>query len=113
MNIIKIIVAICSILFFMIGVDKFLSFLDPPCTLMPGIPTTIWYGLGVLQIAAGFLIWIPKYREYIAGFFLVLMLFFIVYHLLENTQDVGGAVFMAVLLALLLWNPGFLQGRNK
>jgi len=113
MKIITIITAICSLLFFMIGADKFLSFLEPPCSLMGNISPIIWKGLGVLQLAAGILIWMPKYRKYVAGFFLGLMIFFTIYHLTANTYDIGGSVFMAIMLALLVWNPGFLGGRGK
>ena len=85
MNIKKVIIAVCSILFIMIGVDKFLSFMEPPCSLMNTISPIIWKVLGVLQLTAGILIWIPKYRKYVAGFFLVLMLFFTIYHLVLKT----------------------------
>lgn len=113
MNITNVIIAICSLLFLMIGADKFFLFLDPPCTLMGSIPPTIWKLLGGLQLAAGVLIWLPKFRKYVAGFFFVLMLVFIVIHLRENTYDIGGAAFMAVLLALVYWNPAFLSGKRK
>ncbi len=108
MNITIIITAISSILLFMVGADKFLLFMEPPCSLMNGISPTIWKGLGVLQLLGGVLIWMPKYRKYVAGFFIVFMLFFTSYHLMEGTNDVGGAVFMAALLGLLVWSPSFL-----
>ena len=108
----NIVVAICSLLFFMIGADKFFSFLEPPCSLMGEIPSIIWKVLGVLQLAAGILIWLPKLRKYIAGFFFVFMLVFTIVHLVEGTYDIGGSVFMAVLLGLLVWNPGFLRGKK-
>jgi len=41
------------------------------------------------------------------------MLFFTIFHIVENTYDVGGAVFMAFLLGLLVWNPAFLKGKGK
>ena len=112
MKIIYVIIAICSLFFFMIGTDKFFSFLDPACSLMDRIPFWIWKLLGVLQIVSGILIWWPKYRKYIAGFFLVLMIVFISAHLLNNTSDFGGAAVMAVLLGLVVWNPEFLGGRS-
>jgi len=107
--IINVIVAICSLLFLTIGVDKFLLFLDPPCSLMNTIPPTVWKLLGVLQLAAGVLIWFPKFRKYVAGFFMVFMLGFTIYHLVENTYDIGGSAFMAVMLGLLFWNPSFMR----
>jgi len=109
----KIITAICSLLFVMIGLDKFFSFLDPPCSLMGNMPPIMWKSLGVLQLIAAILIWFPKFRRYVAGFFVVFMLVFTVIHLVNNTYDIGGAVFMAVLLALLAWNPGFLRGKSN
>jgi uncharacterized membrane protein YphA (DoxX/SURF4 family) len=113
MNFTNVIVAICSLLFFMVGADKFLSFLEPPCSLMGSISPTIWNLLGVLQISAGILIWLPKFRKYVAGFFAVFMLVFTLIHLMKNTYDIGGSAFMAFLLALIVWNPGFLKGKNN
>ncbi len=113
MNITNIIVAICSLLFFMIGADKFLLFLEPPCSLTSSIPLIVWKIIGVLQLAAGILIWLPKYRKHVAGFFAVFMLVFTMIHLMEQTYDIGGSAFMAVLLGLLVWNPGFLSRKNK
>ena len=113
MNITNIITAICSLLFLMIGADKFLFFLEPPCSLMNSIPTIAWKILGVMQLAAGVLIWLPKYRKHIAGFFVIFMLVFTIVHLINNTYDVGGAVSMAVLLGLLTWNPTFIRGKNN
>ena len=112
MNISNILVGLCSIMFFMIGADKFFSFLKPPCSLMDNISTTVWSVLGVMQIAAGILIWFPKFRKYVAGFFAVFMLVFSIVHLTQNTSDVGGAAFMMVLLAVLAWNPSFMKGKN-
>jgi len=109
MLITKIIVAICSVLFFMIGADKFFSFLSPPCSLMDTIPAIVWKIFGVMQLAAGVLIWLPKYRRPVAGFFTIFMLVFTVFHLAKGTHDIGGAAFMAVLLGLLFWNPSFLS----
>lgn len=97
----------------MIGFDKFLSFLEPPCSLEDNIPNLVWSTLGVLQIAAGILIWLPKYRRYVVGFFFIFMLFFTAVHLFQNTYDIGGAAFMAGLLGLLLWNPSFLNRQKK
>lgn len=111
MNLTNVIVGISSILLFMVGVDKFLMFLDPPCSLQDGIPPAVWKVLGVLQIAGGILIWLPKFRRYVVGFFLLFMLFFIGVHLGKGTSDVGGALFMAILMALLVWNPSFIRGK--
>lgn len=113
MNIATILVAVLSLFFFMIGADKFLFFLEPACSLADNIPSTIWKVLGVLQLIAGVLIWLPKYRKYIVGFFFVFMIFFTVVHLTQNTSDVGGAVFMGFLLGLLVWNPPFIRGNKK
>lgn len=113
MNLNKIITAVCSILFLMLGADKFLNFLEPPCSLMNQVPTAVWTTLGVVYPLAGILIWLPKFRRPIAGVFLVLMVGFSIYHLTQNTYDIGGSSFMAVLLALLLWNPGFMRGKQS
>jgi len=112
MNLKNVIIAICSLLFLMVGLDKFLLFLEPPCSLMNNIPPTIWKLFGVLQIAGGILIWLPKFRKYVAGFFVVFMLTFTIYHLVENTYDIGGSASMAALLALLVWDPNFLGSKN-
>jgi len=73
----------------------------------------VWKALGVLQLLAGILIWMPKYRKYVTGFFTIFMLVFTVVHLVNNTTDVGGAAFMAVLLGVLYWNPKFIRGKAE
>ena len=113
MKIINIIIAICSLLFIMIGVDKFISFLEPPCSLQDSISPTVWKTLGALQIVSGVLLWIPKYRQYVAGFFFVFMLIFTGVHLMNSTYDIGGSLFMAVMLGLLIWNPKFIHGKKN
>lgn len=113
MNVMNIIAVLCSLLFFMVGADKFLSFLQPQCSLESSIPTLIWKFLGALQIAAGVLIWLPKFRKHVAGFFFVFMLVITVIHIIQNTYDIGGSIVMATLLGLLLWNPVFLRGKKK
>ena len=113
MNFTNVIVAICSLLFIMVGADKFLSFLEPPCSLMGSISPLVWNILGVLQISAGILIWLPKFRKYVAGFFAVFMIVFTIIHLTETTYDIGGSAFMAVLLGLIVWNPKFLRGKKN
>jgi len=113
MNITNIVVAICSLLFFMVGADKFFAFLEPPCSLMEDISTTVWKAIGILQLAAGILIWVPKFRKFVVSFFLGFMLVFTIIHLIQGTYDIGGSVFMAALLGLLVWNPSFLRGKNN
>lgn len=109
LNLTTILTAICSQMFLMIGADKFLAFLEPPCSMTNHISPTVWQVLGVLQLASGILIWFPKFRKHVAGFFAVFMLVFTIVHLTQNTYDVGGAAFMGVLLGLLTWNPSFLS----
>lgn len=113
MNSIKIITGICSLLFLMIGLDKFFPFMEPPCSLTNNISSTLWKLFGLLQLAAGILIWFPKLKKYVAGFFVVFMLFFTLYHLKENTYDIGGSTFMAVMLGILVWNPSFLRRKKN
>ncbi len=110
MNFKKILIGICSLMFFMIGADKFLHYLEPPCSMEGYIPPAVWMGLGVLQLLAGILIWLPKYTKLVAGFFTIFMAVFIVVHFSQDTKDVGGAAFMAILLGLIYWNPGFIGG---
>jgi len=109
MNITNILVAIASILFFMIGTDKFLYFLQPPCSLQDSIPGIIWFILGGMQLSAAVMIWLPRHRWYIAGFFLIVMIIFTIIHLANGTYDIGGSTFMAVILGLLVWNPEFIR----
>lgn len=109
----KILTAFVSFSFFMIGADKFLNFLEPPCSMMDKIPPTIWSGIGVLQIAAGILIWFPKYRKTVAALFAMFMLTFTIIHLGNRTYDIGGSAVMAILLGLIAWDPPFLQGKNS
>lgn len=113
MTLAKVIIAFCSFSFFMIGVDKFSAFLEPPCSLATSVPPTAWQVLGVLQIVSGILLWLPKFRKHVAGFFAVFMTIFSIVHLSQNTYDIGGSAFMAVLLGLLTWNPSFLRGKGQ
>lgn len=113
MNLKNVIIGICSLLFFMVGADKFLGFLEPPCSLESSISPIIWKVFGVLQIASGILIWLPKYRKYVVGFFAVFMIIFTFVHLSQGTHDIGGSASMAVLLGLLAWDPSFLGGKNE
>lgn len=113
MNISNIITAICSLLFLMIGADKFLNFLEPPCSLMGSISPIVWYALGAIQLAAAVLIWMPQFKKHIAGFFTIFMIVFTIVHLTQGTYDVGGAAFMAVLLGILFWNPEFIRGKKN
>jgi len=113
MTISDFIAVICSMMFFMIGFDKFYAFVEPPCTLMDSIAPTIWIAFGFMQVTAGILIWFPQLRRYVAGFFTIFMLVFTVYHLSAGTSDFSGALFMAVLLGLLTWNPSFINGKKK
>jgi len=113
MTISDFIAVICSMMFFMIGFDKFYAFVEPPCTLMDRISPTIWQAFGFMQVSAGILIWFPQLRRYVAGFFTLFMAFFTVYHLSVGTTDVAGSIFMGVLLGLLAWNPQFINGRKK
>lgn|GEM_PF-1380163 len=112
MNIATVITAFCSISFLMIGADKFLGFIEPPCSVMNNFSPLVWRGIGVLQLAGSILIWIPSLKKYIAGFFVVFMLGVSTYHLINNTTDIGGAVGIAVLLGLLVWNPRFIRGKD-
>jgi hypothetical protein len=57
---------------------------------MDNIPSLVWKGLGIIQIIGSTLTWIPKNRKATAGFFIVFMLSFTIYHLLQNTYDVAG-----------------------
>ena len=113
MNKTNVITAICSLLFILVGVDKFVGFMEPPCSLMNRFSPGVWKLLGGLQCAAGIFIWVPKFRKYVSGAFAIFMLVIIIFHLTENTYDIGGAVFMAILLGLLAWNPGFLRRGGK
>lgn len=113
MNISVILTAICSLLFISIGADKFLNFLEPPCSMMEYVSPLIWKGLGVLQVIAGLLIWSPKFKKYVVGFFAVFMVVFVIIHLMNNTSDVGGAAAMAIMLGVLVWNPSFINTKFK
>lgn len=106
----KILIGIFSLLLLMVGADKFLNFLQPPCSLMETINPMMWMVLGGIQMLGAILIWLPKYRKLVANFFLGFMAFFTAYHLIKGTYDIGGAVFMLGLCALIVWSPAFLMG---
>lgn len=109
MNIFKV---IASLLFLMLGADKFLHFLEPPCSLEQNISQNVWIVIGYIYFGATGLIWHPRFGKQVAAFFAVLMLFFVVYHLVNNTYDIGGALLMAVLLGFIAWNPSFLSRKS-
>lgn len=109
MNLTKILIAVASFFFLMVGLDKFLSFLEPPCSLENHISPMVWRGLGVLQFASGILIWLPRIRKQVAGFWVVFMLIFTIMHLTQQTYDIGGSTFMAILLAVIVWKEGKAQ----
>lgn len=113
MNLKNLVIAICCQFFLVIGADKFFSFLEPACSLESNISPMIWKVLGVFQLVSGVLIWLPKYRKQVAGFWAVFMVIFSIVHLTQNTYDIGGAAIMAVFLGLLVWNPSFLGGSKK
>lgn len=109
MNIFKILTALASLMFIMIGLDKFLSFLTPPCSLEEEISVLVWRALGVVQLCAGVFIWLPRYTKGVAVFFAIFMSIFTIVHLVQGTYDIGGSAFMAVLLAIVAWNPPILS----
>ena len=113
MNLTNVILAYLSFTFVMIGADKFLNFLEPPCSLMGSVPPLVWSVLGVLQIITGVLLWMPKYRKYLAGFWMVFMFIFTVVHLSQSTTDYRGALIMGVILGLLVWNPNFIKSKTS
>ncbi len=108
----NIILAYLSFSFVMVGADKFLDFLEPACSLMGSVPKMVWYALGVLQIISGILIWMPKYRKYLAGIWMVFMLIFTAVHIVQGTTDFGGSLFMAIVLGVLVWNPSFIREKH-
>lgn len=113
MNLKTIITGICTLLFLMIGFDKLLSFLKPPCSLESSVPVIAWKLFGAIQILAAILIWLPKYRRPVLIFFFAFMVIFTIVHLVNGTYDIGGSVFMAILLGLLIWDPIFLSGKKS
>lgn len=113
MNLSNILAVLCSLLFFMVGADKFLAFLEPPCSIMNKITPMAWKALGVVQILGGIAILLPNFRRTVALFFFLLMIFFTGFHLTQGTYDIGGSVFMAALLGLLVWNPSFIRSKQK
>lgn len=108
----KILTGLFSLMLLMVGADKFLNFLEPPCSLMDTLPSTVWSLLGVIQILGGLLVWSPKIKKPILVFFLFFMLGFTIYHLTQSTYDIGGSSFMAVLCGILLWDPSFMSGKK-
>jgi len=111
--ILKLIVGFCSISFIMIGADKFFHFIQPPCSLEESIPAMLWMTIGGLQFISGILIWSSRFRKPLVGFWMVFMLVITVVHLALGQSDVGGAVFLAILMALLVWNPSLLRLKKQ
>ena len=76
---------------------------------MSKVSPILWKTIGGIQIVAGILIWSAKIRKYIAGFMLAILIYFTLYHIIEKTSDIGGSIFMALLLAIIVWNPSALR----
>jgi len=104
----KILLGLFTLLMLMLGVDKFYPIAEPCSVLMEWSPTALKV-LGVIQILRGVLIWFETTRKLVAGFFLGLMIYFIVRHLMTDTYDIGGALFLAGICLLINWNPKFLR----
>lgn len=86
--------------------------MESSCSMMNRVSPTLWKELGTLQIVGGILIWMPRFRKYVAVILIIIKLFFTIFHLANNTYDVGGSLFMAALLGLLIWNPGFMHEKQ-
>lgn len=79
------------------GVDKFIGFLPIACTLMEGADPTIWKLTGVLEIILGVFLLLRKYSRIILAVVIAFMSYAVFAHLKIGTNDIGGAVFLAVV----------------
>lgn len=100
----QIITGLFSIMLLMIGLDKFLVFLEQ-CSLFSSINPTTLKVIGITQILMGISVWNVKWRSSVAWLILGLMVYFIIRHIVEGTYDIGGAVFMALISILIIWDP--------
>jgi len=89
-----------------LGLDKFLKLMPVACTLMTDASDTILYIIGGLEIVLGILLFLGKFTKGILIAVVLLMLWAIGMHLINETYDIGGAVFLAVVafIPLLLKN---------
>ena len=85
----------------MIGLDKFLDFLGG-CTLQPITNQYLWMGLGVLQIATATGLLLNKYVDLALKVAIGIFIGAIVFHIFNDTFDVGGAIFGALAAVFLL-----------
>lgn len=85
----------------LIGVDKFLMFLEE-CTLQAGTSPTLWKITGVLQILIGLSILFNKGMNIALILALVIFSSAIYSHVSIETTDIGGAIFLAMQTILLL-----------
>jgi len=104
---------ITSLMFFVLAADKFLHFLKPPCSLEETFSQNVWMMIGYVYIAAASLLWHKKIGKRVAIIFAVVMIAFSIWHLVNDTYDIGGALFMALLLGLIAWKPEFLTRQKQ
>lgn len=88
-----------------LGVDKFFQFIPLSCTLMIDASKSLMYGLGVIEVGLGILLLLGKFTKFILIGVCLLMVWAIVMHLVSETYDIGGAVFLAILSIVPLLLP--------
>jgi len=88
-----------------LGMDKFFLFIPDSCTLLVDAPKSMLYTLGVIEVVLGILLCLGKYTRTILVAILVLMISAIVMHMVNDTYDIGGAVFLILLVLIPLMLP--------
>ena len=101
----KYLIYFISINLFILGLDKFLKLMPLSCTLLTDASESLMYGLGVIEILLAVLLFLGKFTKTILVVVVLFMVWAIVMHLMADTYDIGGAVFLAVLSTVLLVLP--------
>lgn len=101
----KYLIYFIAINLFILGLDKFLKLMPLSCTLLTDTSNSIMYGLGVVEVVLAVLLFAGKFTKTILIAVVLLMVWAIVMHLMADTYDIGGAVFLAVASVVPLLIP--------
>ena len=88
-----------------LGIDKFFTFIPAACSLLTEATTSMSYSLGVIEILLGILLFAGKFTKTILIFVVLLMISAIIMHLMNDTYDIGAAIFMAIIAIIPLVLP--------
>lgn len=102
-NINKYIIYFVAINLLILGIDKFFQFIPESCTLLEDASKTMMYSLGVIEIVLAFFLFVGKFTKKILLAIVLLMAWATLMHFMNDTYDIGGAVFLGIIALLPLF----------